>query len=328
MTFAWGELATSTVVLESTVFPGVTRDVLGPIVERESGLDQGEGFTLGYSPERLSPGDEGRGLRDVKKIVSGSDDRTLAELSALYGSVVDAGIYEAPSIETAEAAKVMENVQRDLNIALVNELSLICERMDLDTQAVLDAAGTKWNFHDYHPGLVGGHCIPVDPMYMAYGAERAGYQPKLIMQGREINEYMPKHVAELAIKALNAQGKVLGDSRVLVLGLSYKANVGDIRTSEVKGVISELKDFDMDVVGYDPHADDEACEEYFGCPMADEVDVDGFDAVVLATGHDEFGDLSLDAMAAEMNDDPVLVDVDGRFERHRAEDAGFAYKRL
>lgn len=316
----------TTVVLESTVYPGVTRDVLGPIVEERSGLTVGESLFLGYSPERLSPGDTS--LRDVTKIVSGSDEETLDRLVALYESVVDAGIHRAPTMETAEAAKVAENVQRDINIALVNELAIVCDHMDLDTHAVLEAAGSKWNFHPYRPGLVGGHCIPVDPLYLAHGAERVGYQPKLIMQAREVNEYMPKHTAELAMRALNRSGKVLKESRILALGMSYKANVGDIRTSQVRGVIQALSEYGVEVVGYDPYADIDAMRESFDIEIQDELSLDGFDGVVLATGHDEFSTLSLETMAAELDDDPVLVDVVGSFEEDRAIEAGFDYSRL
>ena len=318
----------TTVVLESTVYPGVTREVLAPELEKASGLTLGEGFNVGYSPERLSPGDEGRGLRDVRKIVSGDTDETLEALASLYKHVVDAGVYRAESIETAEAAKVIENVQRDVNIALVNELAIVCDHMGLDTDAVLDAAGTKWNFHDYSPGLVGGHCIPVDPLYLAHGSERAGYTPSLILQGREVNEYMPKHTAELAIKALNDGGKVLRDCEMLVLGLSYKPNVGDIRTSEVRNVINALKEYDVGVVGHDPHAPDEVVRESFGIETQSDLDFEGFDGVVLATPHDEYDDLDLEAMADALADNPVLVDVMGTRSEEAARKAGFRYRKL
>ncbi|WP_255194943.1 nucleotide sugar dehydrogenase [Halorarius litoreus] len=318
----------TTVVLESTVYPGVTREVLGPAIEDASGLEMEDEFNLGYSPERLSPGEEGRGLRDVKKIVSGDTDQTLAELAALYGLVVDAGIYRAPSIETAEAAKVTENVQRDVNIALVNELAVVCDHLGIDSDEVLDAAGTKWNFHDYRPGLVGGHCIPVDPLYLAHGSERAGYSPDLILTGREVNEYMPKHAAELTLRALNESGKVLKDCRLLVLGLAYKPNVGDIRTSEVGGVISELETYGIDLVGHDPHAPDDAVREQFGIETVDDPAFEGYDGVVLATPHAAYDDLDVEAMAEAMNDDPVLLDVMGSRDEARVRGAGFTYRKL
>jgi UDP-N-acetyl-D-galactosamine dehydrogenase len=318
----------ATVVLESTVYPGVTREVLGPVIEEASGLEMEEGFNLGYSPERLSPGDEGRGLRDVQKIVSGDTERTLEELAALYGTVVDAGVYRAPTIETAEAAKVTENVQRDVNIALVNELAIVCDHLGLDSDEVLDAAGTKWNFHDYRPGLVGGHCIPVDPLYLAHGSERAGYSPDLILTGREVNEYMPKHAAELALRALNESGKVLQDCRLLVLGLAYKPNVGDIRTSEVGGVVTELETFGVDLQGHDPHADPEAVEAQLGIETVSQPTYEGFDGVVLATPHDAYDDLDVEAMAESLNDDPVLLDVMGTVDEDRAREAGLTYRTL
>jgi UDP-N-acetyl-D-galactosamine dehydrogenase len=193
---------------------------------------------------------------------------------------------------------------------------------------VLDAAGTKWNFHNYHPGLVGGHCIPVDPNYLAHGSERKGYQPKLILQAREVNEYMPKHTAELTLKALNEQKKVLSDARLLVLGLAYKPNVGDIRTSEVRGVISELQEYGVDIVGYDPRADNETSAEYFGIEMADELDFAGYDGVILATPHDEFQELEAAEMADGLNNRPVLIDVENTVDEAAATDAGFVYDNL
>lgn len=286
----------------------------------------GEDLFLGYSPERFAPG--ATEIRDIKKIVSGSDEETLDRLVALYESIINPGVYRAPSLETAEAAKVTENVQRDINIALVNEIAIVCDHMDLDTHAVLEAAGSKYNFHPYRPGLVGGHCIPIDPLYLAHGAERVGYQPKLIMQAREVNEYMPKHTAELVMRGLNRSGKVLKDSRVLALGLAYKPNVGDIRTSQVQGVIRALSEYDIEVVGYDPYADIEAMRENFDIEIQDELSFEGFDSVVLATGHDEFTALDLEGVAADLEENPVLVDVDGTFEEDRATEAGFDYNRL
>jgi len=317
----------TTVVLESTVYPGATEDVLAPAVEGTSGLTAGEEFFLGYSPERASPGEEGRGVRDVVKIVGANADHVREPLAELYETVVDAGVYRAPDIRTAEAAKVIENVQRDLNIALVNELAIVCESMGLSTEEVLDAAGTKWNFHDeYSPGLVGGHCIPVDPHYLAHRVEREGFSPKLILQAREINEHVPTHTAELTVKALNESGKVLRDSEVLVLGFSYKPNVGDVRTSEVSGVVAGLREYDVDVVVFEPHADDDHVSEQFDVPVQPEFDPSGFDGIVLATAHDEFRSYDLDAVADEMNPDPVLMDVPGLFSPDAVD--GFTYRRL
>jgi UDP-N-acetyl-D-galactosamine dehydrogenase len=318
----------TTVILESTVYPGVTESVLGPAIEAESGLTAGDEFNLGYSPERLSPGDDGKTLEEVTKIVSGDTDETLADVAALYETVVEAGVYRAPSIKTAEAAKVIENVQRDINIALMNELAIICDHMDVDTHEVLDAAGTKWNFHAYRPGLVGGHCIPVDPLYLAHGSERAGYTPSLILQGREVNEYMPKHAAELTMRGLNEAGNVLKESSVLVLGLSYKPNVGDIRTSEVDEVIKELETYGVDIAGYDPHAGDDAMADHFDIPIQETLSFDGFDAVLLATPHEEFDRLDFSKVADALGDDPVLVDVMASVDEDTATDAGFIYDHL
>lgn len=320
--------SSTTVVLESTVYPGVTRDVLAPAIEDVSGFTLGEEFNVGYSPERLAPGTD-KSLREVVKIVSGDTDETLADLATLYERVVDAGIYRAPTIEAAEAAKVLENVQRDVNIAVVNELALICDHMGLDTQEVIDAAASKWNFHAYEPGLVGGHCIPVDPLFLVHGSERAGYSPKLILQAREVNEYMPKHTAELTLKALNQSGKVLQDSELVVLGLAYKPNVGDLRTSEIGGVITTLEEYGIECAGYDPLAPDEAIRESFGIEPLAEPDFEGKDGIILATPHDELVEgLDLAAARKELADDPVLVDVKGVLDEDEATKAGYAYRKL
>jgi UDP-N-acetyl-D-galactosamine dehydrogenase len=320
--------AGTTVVLESTVYPGATRDVLVPALESASELSAGEDFHVAYSPERTSPGDDDHGLHEVVKVVGADDPEVREDVAALYESVVGAGVHRVSSIEAAEAAKCIENVQRDINIALVNELSIVFHQMGLDTREVLDAARTKWNFHDYSPGLVGGHCIPVDPFYFAYGSEMQGYTPKLTLKGREINEYMPKHVGEVTLKALNDAGKVLSESEVLVLGLTYKPNVADIRTSEVEGVIDILEEYDIDVVGHDPHADDEAMADHFDIEVRESLDFAGVDCVLLATAHDRFERLDLGAVADAAAEDPVLMDVNGMFEAETAEDRGFIYRRL
>ncbi|OYR39223.1 nucleotide sugar dehydrogenase [Halorubrum sp. Ib24] len=318
----------TTIVLESTVYPGVTRDTVAPIVEEGSGFTLGDEFHVGYSPERLSPGDQGRTLQEAVKIVSADTARSLEELAALYDSAVDAGVYRAPSIETAEAAKVLENVQRDLNIALMNEMAIICDHLGLDTSEVIDAAATKWNFHDYSPGLVGGHCIPVDPLYLAHGSERAGFSPKLIFQGREVNEYMPKHVAEVTVKAFNAVGTVPRDARLLILGAAYKPNVGDIRTSEVKSLVAALGEYDVDCAVCDPVVDDEVIADAFGTETATLGSFDDFDGIVLATPHDAFADLDYERVAESLNSDPVFVDVDGVADRDEIGRAGYEYRRL
>ncbi|MDQ2051481.1 nucleotide sugar dehydrogenase [Natronolimnohabitans sp. A-GB9] len=318
----------TTVVLESTVYPGTTREVLVPALESASEMTAGEDFFVGYSPERATPGDEEHGLADVVKVVGAQNEKVLDDVATLYESVVDAGVHRAPSIEVAEASKVVENTQRDLNIAFVNELSMALERMDIDAKAVLEAAGTKWNFHDYRPGLVGGHCIPVDPYFLAYRSSQAGYEPELVCASREVNESVPNHVAELTMKALNECHKTLRESRVLVLGLSYKPGVGDIRSSKVADVVDRLEEYDIDVAGFDPFADDETVRDAFGIEVQETLSFEGFDAVVLATPHAEFERLDLEAVAAELDSHPALIDVNGSFDDDTAREAGFVYRRL
>ncbi|MDG5818682.1 nucleotide sugar dehydrogenase [Natronococcus sp. A-GB7] len=316
----------TTVVLESTVYPGATREVFVPALEEASGMTAGEEFGVGYSPERMVPGDTDHGLANVVKIVSALTDESRDELVELYGTVVDAGLHEAPTIETAEAAKCVENTQRDLNIALVNELAMICDELGLDTEAVLEAAGTKWNFHDYEPGLVGGHCIPVDPFYLLYESERQGVDPELIRTGRKVNESVPDHVADMTIRALNESEKVPKNSRVLVAGLSYKSDVGDIRTSKIDQVIEELRGYGIEVIGFDPHADPEATRAAFDIEIQDAFDVTDFDGLIVGTPHSEFHSLSPVTLADQMADDPVMIDIDGLFAAQAAE--LFTYRRL
>ena len=317
----------ATVVLESTVFPGATREVVAPAVEEASGYRLGEEFTVGYSPERLVPGDEQHSLESVVKIVSASDDETLAELVELYESIVDAGVHEAPLLEVAEAAKCIENVQRDVNIALINEVSVACDRLGVDSNAVLEAAGTKWNFHDYRPGLVGGHCIPVDPFFFIYQSKKNGFDPQLIETAREVNEYMPKHVAKKTIKGLNQAGKVLQESRVLILGLTYKPNVEDVRTSAIGGTIEHLEEFDIDVVGHDPHAADDVLRGEFEIEVAGELTFGEYDAVILGAAHDEYDELDLERAVSEMRGEAVVVDSEGAFERD-VKDLDLQYDRI
>ncbi|SEJ37579.1 nucleotide sugar dehydrogenase [Halohasta litchfieldiae] len=235
---------------------------------------------------------------------------------------------EVLSLEVAEAAKCIENIQRDLNIALVNELAITCNNLDIDTHAVLEAAGTKWNFHEYSPGLVGGHCIPVDPFYIIYESKRNGFDPKLIQQAREINEHMPTHVAKETLKALNDCGKVMGKSTVMILGLAYKPNVGDIRTSAVEGTIEVLREYDVDIVGYEPHVDAEAVRDEFGITVQTELSFQDADCVLLATPHDEFEQLDYMAAASEMASNPVLVDVMGELDPARFADTDLKLRRI
>ena len=316
----------ATVVLESTVYPGVTEEIVAPILERESKMKCSIDFYIGYSPERINPGDEAHDLTKITKIVAGMDDDTTGRLAALYRLITN--VYKARDIRTAEAAKVIENIQRDLNIALMNELAIIFHKMGLDTNSVLEAASTKWNFQPYKPGLVGGHCIPVDPYYLVYKAKELGYHPQVILAGRAINDFMPKHVAEMAIKGLNEVGKVIKGSKVLIMGLTYKENVPDTRESPVREMVKELKEFGVDAYGYDPLLSKEEIEG-FGVNALDNLDVKlKMDGVIVAVAHDEFKQMNLEDLARMMNDKPVLVDIRGLFDVEEANKKGVYYKTL
>jgi UDPglucose 6-dehydrogenase/UDP-N-acetyl-D-galactosamine dehydrogenase len=312
------------VVMESTVYPGVTEDIMVPILERESGMKCGKDFKVGYSPERINPGDEEHTLPNIYKIVSGMDKQSLDDLSELYGLVTN--VYRAPTIKTAEAAKVIENVQRDLNIALMNELSMIFARLGLDTEEVLKAAGTKWNFHYYRPGMVGGHCIPVDPYYLVQKAKELGYHPQVILAGRSINDGMPKYVAEMAVKGLNKVGKPIKGSKVLIMGLTYKEDVADIRESPVENMVHELKEYDVEVYGYDPLLPDSVIR-HFGAKPLPKLDKK-MDAVIIAVAHAPFKRMSVPEIRSLMNGKPVLVDVRGMVDRDAAEKNGIYYRKL
>jgi len=312
------------VVLESTVYPGVTEEIVGPILEKESGLIIGRDFKIGYSPERVNPGDRDHTIDKITKIVSGMDEETVNALAELYGSITT--VYECCDIRTAEAAKVIENVQRDLNIALMNELALIFYKMGLDTNAVLDAASTKWNFHRYSPGLVGGHCIPVDPYYLVYMAKELGYHPQVILSGRSTNDCMPMHVVDLTIKALNEVGRVINGSKVLIMGLTFKENVEDTRESPVKGIIEGLNGFRCDLYGYDPLLSAEEIAD-FGVKVVHNLGDVKVDCVVITVAHDVFKKIGLDEIKAFMEERPVLIDVRGLF-REEAEKSDLVYRSL
>ena len=315
------------VVLESTVYPGLTEEIMVPTLERVSGKVCGKDFAVGYSPERINPGDADHALEKITKIVSGMDEKTTELLAALYGLVTR--VYVARDIRTAEAAKVIENVQRDLNIALMNELSIIFRKMGLDTKAVLEAAGTKWNFHNYRPGLVGGHCIPVDPYYLVYKAEELGYHPQVILAGRAINDSMPKQVADIAIKELNRAGKVIRDSKVLVMGLTYKENVPDTRESPVGEMVSELKEFDIEVYGHDPLLASAEIERFGAKPVASLQELDGpVDCIIINSPHEAFGELTLEKVLRICNGKPIIVDVTGMLRRNDGVREGCVYRTL
>jgi UDP-N-acetyl-D-galactosamine dehydrogenase len=314
----------SVIIVESTYYPGVTEEVVKPILE-ESGFRCGDDFKIAYSPERVNPGDNEHEIGKISKVVSGMDAGTAESVAQLYGRITD--VYIARDIRTAEAAKVIENIQRDLNIALMNELSLIFERMGLSTEDVLDAAATKWNFVRYSPGLVGGHCIPVDPYYLVHKARALGYYPQVMLAGRAINDYMAKHVAEMMIKALNEMGKVIKGSKVLVMGLTYKENVPDIRETPARAVIEELKGYGVDVYGYDPLLD--GIEGEFGIKMV--TNLNGktrYDGIILTVAHQVFEQVTLRELAAIMNSHPVLIDVRGYYNDKEAVANGFHYRTL
>lgn len=315
----------ATVILESTVYPGVTEEVVKPILE-ESGLKCGKDFKIAYSPERVNPGDEEHTIDRITKVVSGMDEETTEIVAELYSKIIPS-VFKAKDIKTAEAAKVIENIQRDLNIALMNELALIFDKIGLSTTDVLDAAATKWNFHRFSPGLVGGHCIPVDPHYLVYKAQDVGYHPQVILAGRAINDHMPKHVAEITIKSLNHAGKVIKGSKVLIMGLTYKENVADTRETPVREIIRELKEYGVEVLGHDPLLDNIESEFAIGAVRSLE-DLTDVDAIVLAVAHRCFDKTNMDILKRIMSDNPVLIDVRAFYDQEQVERQGIYYKRL
>lgn len=321
----------SIVVYESTVYPGVTEDECVPILESESGMKYLRDFSVGYSPERVNPGDKHHTVDRITKVVSGDTPEVKALLCQVYGEVITAGIHPADTIRTAEAAKVIENTQRDLNIALMNELALIFNKMGIDTQNVLDAAATKWNFIRFEPGLVGGHCIGVDPYYLTFAAESRGYRPEVILAGRRINDSMGKFIAEKTVKLLIKSGKAVLDSRVLIMGLTFKENISDIRNTRVIDIINELKEYGIEVCVWDPHASAEDVLVEYGIHLTTDLETcESFDAVIAAVKHDElirhYGIEELKRLCDSTGS--VMVDVKGIYKQEEAEKAGFSYWRL
>ncbi len=302
------------VVFESTVFPGVTEDICGPWLETHSGLKRGQDFTLGYSPERINPGDVVHRLETITKIIAAQDAASLARMRAVYGAIVDVGLHEAPSIKVAEAAKVIENTQRDLNIALMNEIALIFDRMGIATRDVLAAAGTKWNFLPFTPGLVGGHCIGVDPFYLTAAAEQLGYRPEVILAGRRINDSMGQAIAQKLVKLLIGQGIAPGSARVGVMGLTFKQDVPDIRNSKVPDILTELADYGITALVSDPLAEPAAASHEYGITLSAPEDLAGLDALVLAVNHAEYlADPA--ALIARVRSGGVLIDVKSALDR-------------
>ena len=320
----------SVVILESTVYPGATEEIMKPLLEQESGLRCGEDFKIAYSPERINPGDKEHTISKITKVIAGIDEETTEIVAELYSKVTP-HIYKARDIKTAEAAKVIENIQRDLNIALMNELSLIFAKVGLSTRDVLDAAATKWNFHRYSPGLVGGHCIPIAPYYLVYKARELGYHPQVILAGRAINDHMPKHIAEVTIKALNEVGKVIKGSKVLVMGLTYKEDVPDVKESPIKRTIEELREYGVEVMGFDPVLAPDDFEREFNTKFfrsLEDAKQQKVDCIIVAVAHSFFRKLSLSDIKEIQNNDPILVDVPGIFDAEEASEEGFYYKSL
>ena len=319
----------SVVVFESTVYPGVTEDICVPILEQESGLTCGVDFKIGYSPERINPGDKVHRLETITKIVSGMDAETLDVVAKVYELVVEAGVHRAQSIKVAEAAKVIENSQRDINIAFMNELSIIFNKMGIDTKSVLEAAGTKWNFLKFYPGLVGGHCIGVDPYYLTYKAEELGYHSQIILAGRRINDDMGKYVAENVVKNLIAADKPVKNAKVAILGFTFKENCPDTRNTKVIDIVNELHEYGITPVIADPQADIAEAKRLYGVEFVDVDEIKGMDAVVLAVAHVEFRDYTIsDINQFFGGGQKVLLDLKGLLDRSEYEDAGYSYWRL
>jgi UDP-N-acetyl-D-glucosamine/UDP-N-acetyl-D-galactosamine dehydrogenase len=317
-----------TVVYESTVYPGATEEVCIPVLERESGLKWKQDFNVGYSPERINPGDKEHTLTKILKIVSGDSAQTLDKVAKLYETIIIPGVHRASSIKAAEAAKVIENTQRDLNISLMNELSIIFDKMGIDTSEVLEAAGTKWNFLKFKPGLVGGHCIGVDPYYLTHKAEMLGYNPQVILAGRRINDGMGKFIAEQTIKNMIAAGSYVKGAKVNVLGLTFKENCGDLRNSKVIDIINELKSYGVEVFVTDPQAEsDEAVHEY-GVPLLPWDEMPRADAIVAAVAHREFAALSMEDFSKKLVKGGAFIDVKAAFDRKAIEGAGYRLWRL
>ncbi len=326
----------ATVIFESTVYPGCTEEVCVPLLEEASGMPwlgatgqgAGDGFYVGYSPERINPGDKKNTLETVVKVVAGDTPETLEKIATFYESVVTAGVHRSASIKVGEAAKVIENTQRDLNIALMNELALIFNRLGIDTLDVLEAAGTKWNFLPFRPGLVGGHCIGVDPYYLTYKAEAEGHHPQVILAGRQTNDSMGKFVAEQTVKKLLQSGRPVDSARVVILGLAFKEDCPDIRNSKVADIISELEEYRCDVLVHDPLADPDEAQAEYGVSLSNWGELAPADALVLAVPHAHYLDMTLPALTGMLAPKGIVIDVKSRLSREALEEAGVPYWRL
>jgi len=318
------------VIFESTVYPGVTEDICVPILERESGLKCGDnGFKVGYSPERVNPGDKVNTLETIVKVVSGQGAETLDKVAALYEQVIEAGVHRAATIKVAEAAKVIENTQRDLNVALINELAIIFDKIDIDTLDVLEAAGSKWNFLPFRPGLVGGHCIGVDPYYLTHKAEILGYHPQVILAGRRINDGMSAYIAQQTVKQMIQSGACIMGSKVIVLGLTFKEDCPDLRNSKVADVVAELEEYGCIVSVHDPLAKAEDANHEYGIDLVGWSDLPAdADAVVLAVGHSEYLDKPVDELLSSLKPSGVVIDVKSTLNRKDIAEAGYTLWRL
>lgn len=323
----------SIVVYESTVYPGVTEDVCIPILEKESGLKHGVDFKVGYSPERINPGDKVHRLENIRKIVSGSDEESLEEIKNVYDLVIEVGTYPVSTIKTAEAIKVVENSQRDINIAFMNELAMVFDRMGIDTNEVVDGMNTKWNALGFRPGLVGGHCIGVDPYYFTYEAEKLGYHSQIILSGRKVNDGMGEFVADATIKQLILAGKAPKESKVVILGLTFKENCPDTRNSKVEDIINRLAEYEIKPIIVDPWATKEDAMKEYNVELTDMKDVENADCIILAVAHNEFKELSLEEIDSlydsnTVANERVLIDVKGLRNIHEIKEVGYRYWRL
>jgi|BioPla2DNA2_1021312.scaffolds.fasta_scaffold61985_1 UDP-N-acetyl-D-galactosamine dehydrogenase len=322
----------SIVVYESTVYPGVTEDICIPILEKESGLKCGIDFKVGYSPERINPGDKINTLENIIKIVSAIDEESLDEIAKVYELVIDAGVHKVGSIKVAEAAKVVENSQRDINIAFMNELAIVFDKMGIDTEEVVDAMNTKWNALGFTPGLVGGHCIGVDPYYFIYEAEKLGYHSQIILSGRKINDGMGKFVADAIIKKLILANKIVKKSKVVILGLTFKENTPDTRNTKVIDIINRLREYEIEPMVVDPIADFNEVKSEYGIELVDISEVKDIDCLVLAVAHDIFKDMTWDEIdnlyGDYRNDEKVLIDVKSILDKKEIKEKGYSYWRL
>lgn len=316
------------IIYESTVYPGVTEDICVPILEKHSGFKWKKDFHVGYSPERINPGDKEHTLTKIVKVVSGDDKDTLEKTALLYESIIDAGVYRTQTIKEAEAAKVIENTQRDLNIALMNELALIFDRLDIDTDNVLNAARSKWNFLPFSPGLVGGHCIGVDPYYLTFKAESMGYHPEIILAGRRINDNMSRFVVEKTIKMMIQSGQNVKNSKVGVLGLTFKENCPDLRNTKVVDIVKELESYGIHVYVHEPLADPKEAEEFYGIKLCTFDELNDLGAIIIAVPHKEYKNMALSEFTSKLNNKGCIVDIKSMLDKKELEQSKISYWKL